>query len=372
MANKEKQIGNSPLLGIPKSRLNFVVKDGSITLDKLAAEVLNLINSSADSSESPSTIGCIDLAQAIAHGDTITDSEIENSVIVYDTYNRILEYARILDPDTSERNLLFKVCYTDGTANYRQYIVFDTDDPSGQDSSWTFSRVISEDSADYLWAMSVFGDAMIQEISSIPVIAVSESSITFNGVIGQTYTKDITATVYNFSGDIDISSTGDGDDNVFSISSTVLSRSDTACVIRITVTYVPTVNSQYKTDGDNATIVLSSGDERNTYVTLAGHAEAESSVDMTHGYYGTSMVLPSSLSGTMFVIGSVSTISVIGIGMYVWVIVPKNSISSITAINSSKDEVTVYSDSTRITDYVIYYWATGFTLDNEEVTFTIT
>lgn len=153
---KEKYLGNSKLLGTPLKRFVFQVKDKSITVPKLADDVLELIGSGGSSG---SAIKVIDLAQRmVSPSNTITDYEVRTSIFVYQSYNRVSGIARAVKAEDNVKYLLFKVCYGDDSANHIYYIAYT---PATKASTWVYNRMITESDDDYAWAMTVFGDVYV-------------------------------------------------------------------------------------------------------------------------------------------------------------------------------------------------------------------
>lgn len=159
--NKEKNVGVSPLLGIPNARLGFIIKDGSVTIKKLAAEVLNLIYSSGGGSGG-GIVQLIDLSDRMT-GDntTVTDMEVKTSLFLYNVYDRVSGIARVVEPETEDRYLLFKVCCYDGEENKILYVAYTTEDDFSTNATWHYYKTIDVEDALYPWAMSVFGDAVV-------------------------------------------------------------------------------------------------------------------------------------------------------------------------------------------------------------------
>ena len=159
--NKEKNISVSPLFGVPNGKLGFIIKDGSVTIKKLAAEVLNLIYNSGGGSGG-GIVQLIDLSDRMT-GDntTVTDMEVKTSLFLYNVYDRVSGIARVVEPETEDRYLLFKVCCYDGEENRILYIAYTTEDDFSSGATWHYYKTIDAEDALYPWAMSVFGDAVV-------------------------------------------------------------------------------------------------------------------------------------------------------------------------------------------------------------------
>ena len=174
MAKKEKYIGDSLLLGTPNSKLGFVIKDRSITLSKLAVEVINFIIShgGGDGGEYFG-VNIVDIAGRMSEeNDTVTDMEISNSLFVYDVYNRVSAIARVVEPSSNTRYALFKVSYYDnvGSKNKIDYIAYTTSDDFVDSATWHYNRILDESDTLYPWAMSVFGDAVVDCDNNLLVV----------------------------------------------------------------------------------------------------------------------------------------------------------------------------------------------------------
>lgn len=161
--NKEKNVGVSPLLGTPYAKLGFMLKDGSVTIKKLAAEVLNLIYSSGGG-QGGGIVQLVDLSDRMtADNDTVTDMEIKTSLFLYDAYNRVSAIARVVEPESNIPYALFKVSYYDNVEDKDKitYFAYTTEDDMHEGATWHFNRAIEADDSLYPWAMNVFGDALV-------------------------------------------------------------------------------------------------------------------------------------------------------------------------------------------------------------------
>lgn len=161
--NKEKNVGVSPLLGTPYAKLGFMLKDGSVTIKKLAAEVLNLIYNSGGG-QGGGIMKLVDLSDRMtADNDAVTDMEIKTSLFLYDVYNRVSAIARVVEPDSGVKYALFKVSYYDSTEDKDKitYFAYTTEDDMVDGATWHFSKAIEADDSLYPWAMNVFGDALV-------------------------------------------------------------------------------------------------------------------------------------------------------------------------------------------------------------------
>lgn len=159
--NKEKNVGVSPLLGTPNAKLGFIIKDGTVTIKKLAAEVLNLIYGSGGGGGG-GIVQLIDLSDRMT-GDntTVTDMEVKTSLFLYNVYDRVSGIARVVEPETEDRYLLFKVCCYEGNENKILYVAYTTEDDFSANATWHYYKTIGAEDALYPWAMSVFGDAVV-------------------------------------------------------------------------------------------------------------------------------------------------------------------------------------------------------------------
>lgn len=189
---KETNIGESPLIGIPGKKLAFRIKDGSITLKKLSAEVLNLIMMGGSGSEGVG-INLVDISERMTQpNDTITDMEIKMSQFVYGVYNRVSSIARVVEPQSKIKYALFKVFLNNEKAGNINvvYVAYTTEDSFSDGATWHYKEIINEYSPLYLWAMSVFGDVTIDYSSDTLVIGNSiyhlEQPVPNTIYIGQT------------------------------------------------------------------------------------------------------------------------------------------------------------------------------------------
>lgn len=161
--NKEKNVGVSPLLGTPYAKLGFMLKDGSVTIKKLAAEVLNLIYSSGGG-QGGGIVQLVDLSDRMTvDNDTVTDMEIKTSLFLYDVYNRVSAIARVVEPESNIPYALFKVSYYDNVEDKDKitYFAYTTEDDMMDGATWHYSKAIEMDDKLYPWAMNVFGDALV-------------------------------------------------------------------------------------------------------------------------------------------------------------------------------------------------------------------
>lgn len=167
--NKEKNVGVSPLLGIPNAKLGFIIKDGSVTIKKLAAEVLNLIYSGGGSGGG--IVQLIDLSDRMT-GDntTVTDMEVKTSLFLYNVYDRVSGIARVVESETEDRYLLFKVCCYDGNENKILYVAYTTEDDFSANATWHYYKTIDAEDTLYPWAMSVFGDVAVDNENNLLIV----------------------------------------------------------------------------------------------------------------------------------------------------------------------------------------------------------
>lgn len=179
---KEIRVGECALISYPKRHLGFELKPGCIKLAHLSAEVRSLLGGGSGS------INIIDLSDRMAEGsDTVTDTEIQNSIFVYRNYDRISGIARVVDPDTMERILLFRVALADNdNINHLWYFAYNTTDPVVNAATWHFKNILMEDSEDYTWAMSVFADAVVDVSNNTLNVGPNQFELTPVGV-GQRY-----------------------------------------------------------------------------------------------------------------------------------------------------------------------------------------
>lgn len=164
-------IGDARLNTVPDKKYNLVIKPGTITLEKLAVEVLNLINNGGGSGGTG--VNMIDLANRMSvDNDTVADAEIQNSLFLYDVYNRVSAIARVVEPQSGTRYALFKVSLYDevGGSNVIKYITYTTEDAWSESATWHYNGVLDKEDSLYPWAMSVFGDAVIDTENDILVI----------------------------------------------------------------------------------------------------------------------------------------------------------------------------------------------------------
>lgn len=168
--NKEKNVGVSPLLGIPNARLGFIIKDGSVTIKKLAAEVLNLIHNSGGGG-GDSIVQLIDLSDRMT-GDntTVTDMEVKTSLFLYNVYDRVSGIARVVEPETEDRYLLFKVCCYEGNENKILYVAYTTEDDFSTNAIWHYYKTIDAEDSLYPWATGVFGDVVVDNENNLLVV----------------------------------------------------------------------------------------------------------------------------------------------------------------------------------------------------------
>ena len=108
----------------------------------------------------------------------------------------------------------------------------------------------------------ILGDA-----TPTPTITADPTSLTFAGVIGQTYTKTVTVTGTNLEGNITIAKSGNA---AYTIDKTSITRgSDGKASATVTVTYKPTT-----TGNTTATLTLTSSNAENVTVSITGTATA--------------------------------------------------------------------------------------------------
>lgn len=168
--NKEKNVGVSPLLGVPNGKLGFMIKDGSVTIKKLAAEVLNLIYSGGGQG---GAVQLVDLSDRMTEdNDAVTDMEIKTALFLYDVYNRVSAIARVVEPKSNTRYALFKVSYYDDISgeNKMAYIAYTTEDDFSSSATWHYNRILNANDTLYPWAMSVFGDAVIDSENDLLIV----------------------------------------------------------------------------------------------------------------------------------------------------------------------------------------------------------
>ena len=125
---------------------------------------------------------------------------------------------------------------------------------TGQSGSYTFK----------------YGEAMIIGIEppvTGPTITANPTSLTFSGVIGNTYTKTVTVTGANLEGNITVTKSGNA---AYTIDKTSITRgSDGSASATVTVTYKPTA-----TGNTTATLTLKSSNADNVTVNISGTATA--------------------------------------------------------------------------------------------------
>ena len=117
-----------------------------------------------------------------------------------------------------------------------------------------------------------YGEAMIIGIrppaSALgPNIAVDPASLTFEGYVGETYTKTFTVTGNNLEGNITITKSGS---NNITVSPTTITAANAANGVEVTVTYKPT-----NVGNASATITLASTGADNVTVNVTGTAAAK-------------------------------------------------------------------------------------------------
>lgn len=168
--NKEKNVGVSPLIGMPKAKLGFIMKDGSVTIRKLAAEVLNLIYNGGGGSGG-GIVQLIDLSDRMT-GDntTVTDMEVKTSLFLYNVYDRVSGIARVVEPETEDRYLLFKVCCYEGNENKILYVAYTTEDAFSTNATWHYYKTIDAEDSLYPWATGVFGDVVVDNENNLLVV----------------------------------------------------------------------------------------------------------------------------------------------------------------------------------------------------------
>ena len=115
-----------------------------------------------------------------------------------------------------------------------------------------------------------YGEAMIIGIRPPagalgPEITANPSELSFEGFVGETYTKTFTVKGANLNGDITISKQGA---NCFTVSPTTITAANAANGVQVTVTYKPT-----EVGSSNATLTLSSDDADDVTVTLTGNGK---------------------------------------------------------------------------------------------------
>ena len=115
-----------------------------------------------------------------------------------------------------------------------------------------------------------YGEAMIIGIRPPagalgPQITVNPTELSFEGFVGETYTKTFTVKGANLNGDITISKQGA---NCFTVSPTTIAAANAANGVQVTVTYKPT-----EVGSSNATLTLSSDDADDVTVTLTGNGK---------------------------------------------------------------------------------------------------
>ena len=177
--NNEKNVGVSPLKGLPYGKLGFIIKDGSVTIKKLAAEVLNLIYSSGGGG-GEGIVGLIDISdRMLEDNDTITDFEIKTSLFLYNVYDRVAAIARVVEPKSNTRYALFKVCHYDDADDKNKiiYVAYTTEDDFTESATWHYSRVFESSDSLYPWAMSVFGDVVIDAENDLLIVGSSKYNL---------------------------------------------------------------------------------------------------------------------------------------------------------------------------------------------------
>ena len=117
-----------------------------------------------------------------------------------------------------------------------------------------------------------YGEAMIIGIAPPagalgPQISVDQSTLAFEGYVGETYTKTFTVTGTNLEGDITISKQGS---SIFTVSPTTITAANAANGVEVTVTYKPTA-----VGSANAYLTLSSTDAESVTVNVSGTAQAK-------------------------------------------------------------------------------------------------
>ncbi len=117
-----------------------------------------------------------------------------------------------------------------------------------------------------------YGEAMIIGIAPPagalgPQISVDQSTLAFEGYVGETYTKTFTVTGTNLEGDITISKQGS---SIFTVSPTTITAANAANGVQVTVTYKPTA-----VGSANAYLTLSSTDAESVTVNVSGTAQAK-------------------------------------------------------------------------------------------------
>ena len=125
---------------------------------------------------------------------------------------------------------------------------------TGQSGSYTFN----------------YGEAMIINIAPPagalgPQITVNPTELSFEGYVGNTYTKTFTVTGANLEGNLTISKQGSSD---FTVSPTTITAANAANGVQVTVTYKPTA-----VGSSNATLTLSSTNAESVTVTLTGNGK---------------------------------------------------------------------------------------------------
>ena len=117
-----------------------------------------------------------------------------------------------------------------------------------------------------------YGEAMIIGIAPPagalgPQISVDQSTLSFEGYVGETYTKTFTVTGTNLEGDITVSKQGS---SIFTVSPTTITAANAANGVQVTITYKPTT-----TGTTNAYLTLSSTGAESKTVNVSGTASYE-------------------------------------------------------------------------------------------------
>jgi hypothetical protein len=117
-----------------------------------------------------------------------------------------------------------------------------------------------------------YGEAMIIGIAPPagalgPTINVNPTSLSFEGFVGDTYTKTFTVTGTNLEGNITISKQGS---SYYTISPTTITAANAANGVEVTVTYKPTT-----TGNSSAVLTLSSSNAESVTVNVSGSAQAK-------------------------------------------------------------------------------------------------
>ena len=184
-----------------------------------------------------------------------------------------------------------------------------------------------------------YGEAMIIGIAPPagalgPQISVDQSTLSFEGYVGETYTKTFTVTGTNLEGDITVSKQGS---SIFTVSPTTITAANAANGVEVTVTYKPTAAGS-----TSAYITLSSSNAESVTVNVTGTAQAKTptltvdptTLSFTNCYVGDTYTKTFNVSG-VYLTNNV-TITRSGSSLY------SSNVSSITATNAANGvDVTV-------------------------------